>query len=150
MEVETSAIVFETVVKRYNYRSFSLAWRRRKESRQLTNSVTPVCKDSGSWECPIDKENIARNTIEGCCCVDQFEVILWEVNVCCERGQSCDYLSGDSSIRDSGVVIGGEVVVSPASSVRCRIGTSLAKVRFMRGSGDTRNYQTQDGPRQRK
>jgi hypothetical protein len=46
------------------------------------------------------------------------------------------YLSGNSGIRDCGVVVGRKIVVSPARSVRCRVGTSLAQMRFMRGSGD--------------
>lgn len=50
------------------------------------------------------------------------------------------YLSGDSSIRHCGVVIGRETIVSPARSVRSRVGTSLAQVRLMRGSGDAPDY----------
>jgi hypothetical protein len=79
MEVEASAIVFETVVECYDYRR--LASSSREERGFLTDSVTPVGKYSGTWECPIDKENITRNPIEGCCCVDKFEIVLWNVNV---------------------------------------------------------------------
>jgi hypothetical protein len=46
------------------------------------------------------------------------------------------YLSGNTGIWNSGVVVGRKIVVSPARSVRCRVGTSLAQMRLMRGSAD--------------
>jgi hypothetical protein len=29
----------------------------------LTDSVTPVGDDGWAWECPIDKQDISRNTV---------------------------------------------------------------------------------------
>ena len=46
------------------------------------------------------------------------------------------YLSGNSGVWNCGVVVGRKIVVSPARSVRCRVGTSLAQMRLMRGSAD--------------
>ena len=91
-----------------------------------TDSVSPVGEKSGTRKCSIDKQDISRNSIGCSRCVDKFEVVLFTVSIFSEKKITKNYLSSDSSIRNCGVVIGREIVVSPTRSVRCRVGTSLA------------------------